>query len=705
MKPNNTKTISAAKGGNSGTLSRYRGLIISITVFVLLLGGLMGSSIYQSSLVTRNTNQFYVAGQMHSASIDVMKHLQALKLGYGEDPNSPHVTNTLKSLKASQELLTKALQALQQGGSFTGSDKNTVNISKLQRATSIRNLAIIEKLWKPLSTDIDNYMKTATSPTATATSLDLAVLNAQSISTRMEEATNTVSGVIQLTAQERARNLSIFQYVGIVAAFTYLAFFLFFFVRKMIKADQEADAARKETTEIMDTVNTGLFLLDKDLNLGAQYSRELEKLLGQTNLAGRNLMDVLGGMISDEDLNTTHAFIGQLYNPRTKERLIGSLNPLTRQPVTIAGSNTVRYLDFKFNRVYQDNEIARALVSVADVTDAVLLEEKIEQEREQNDVQLEMLSTILQADRRLVDDFVRNVKRHNTSVNNTLKAPGDRPNELRNKIDAIYREIHSLKGESSTLKLHGFTVLAENIETELAKLGKLPTLSGENFLGLAVYVEELMKLTQTIEDLVSRLGGSSPILPASATPAENHTLSNYYKKFVGELAERNHKQVDFSYVGIEETKHEETDTLIREIAVQLLRNAVVHGIETPDVRQAHRKLSTGHVRMELTETDDNQYSLVLEDDGKGIDYEAIRAKAVRIGQYTEEEAAKLGTKELLSLIFSSGFSTLDSSTEDAGRGVGLDIIKDRITALGGKIGVSTQAGAYTRFSFTFPKKY
>ena len=155
----------------------------------------MGSSIYQSSLVTRNTNQFYVAGQMHSASIDVMKHLQTLKLGYGEDPNSPHITNTLKSLKASQELLTKALQALQQGGSFTGSDKNTVNISKLQRATSIRNLAIIEKLWKPLSTDIDNYMKTATSPTATATSLDLAVLNAQSISTRMEEATNTVSGV------------------------------------------------------------------------------------------------------------------------------------------------------------------------------------------------------------------------------------------------------------------------------------------------------------------------------------------------------------------------------------------------------------------------------------------------------------------------------------------------------------------------------
>lgn len=314
-----------------------------------------------------------------------------------------------------------------------------------------------------------------------------------------------------------------------------------------------------------------------------------------------------------------------------------------------------------------------------------------------------MLSTILQADRRLVDDFVRNVKRRNTNINNTLKAPGERQAELRSKVDTIFREVHSMKGEASTLKLHGFTVLAENLENELNRLGKVATLSGEHFLGLAVHLEELMKLTQTIEDLESRLGGSSPLISGQGAAEEKHTLANYYAKFVSELAERNHKNVDFSYVGIEETHDEDTDSIVREIAVQLLRNAVVHGIETPEERQTKRKLQTGHVRMELTEQD-GQYTLVLEDDGKGLDYEAIRAKAVRLGKCTEAEAANLTSKDLLALIFSPGFSTLDKSTEDAGRGVGLDIIKDRISALGGKIGVSTHAGSYTRFNFTFPKK-
>lgn len=214
-----------------------------------------------------------------------------------------------------------------------------------------------------------------------------------------------------------------------------------------------------------------------------------------------------------------------------------------------------------------------------------------------------------------------------------------------------------------------------------------------------------MRLTQTIEELVQRLGNSDISSPSAAAPAKQNTVADFYNQFVGDLAKRNGKNVDFSYVGIEETKHEETDATIREIAVQLLRNAVVHGIETPEQRTAARKLAAGHVRMELLDNGSGAYTLTLEDDGKGIDYEAIRAKAVRIGQYSQEDAAKLGQKELLSLIFSSGFSTLDQSTEDAGRGVGLDIIKDRVVALGGKIGVATHAGAYTRFSFTFPKKY
>ncbi|MDK4708014.1 ATP-binding protein [Kingella negevensis] len=694
----------AQSSSKNAAFMRYRDLIISISVFLVLLVGMLGASIFLARNARLNTQTAEVVNDLQLAVKTIQQQLYALKLSYGEDPNSPHITNTLNNLKDAQSRVIKSQETLRNGGEYTLGDGFTVTINALS-GHYVEHLNNIKAAYDPLNADIDNYLKTATSPTATSTPLDLAVLRAQSAEEPITQNVNELYTETEKASAAANNALTTAQGVGVLAAILYLVAFLFYFIRKLVASDQEAEAARRETTEIMDTVNTGLFLLDRDLNIGSQYSKELENLVGQTNLGGKNLLDVLAGLITEDDLNTTHAFIGQLYNPRTKERLIASLNPLNRQPVTLPGQskNEHRYLDFKFNRVYTEGEITRVLVGVSDVTNAVLLEQKIEQEREQNDVQLEMLSTILQADRRLVDDFVRNVKRRNTNINNTLKAPGERQAELRSKVDTIFREVHSMKGEASTLKLHGFTVLAENLENELNRLGKVATLSGEHFLGLAVHLEELMKLTQTIEDLESRLGGSSPLISGQGAAEEKHTLANYYAKFVSELAERNHKSVDFSYVGIEETHDEDTDSIVREIAVQLLRNAVVHGIETPEERQTKRKLQTGHVRMELTEQD-GQYTLVLEDDGKGLDYEAIRAKAVRLGKCTEAEAANLTSKDLLALIFSPGFSTLDKSTEDAGRGVGLDIIKDRISALGGKIGVSTHAGSYTRFNFTFPKK-
>ena len=697
------------KPATAGMFTRYRSVIVLIASFLVVLSAVMISSILLSREVNEHNKQYAVAESMHVAYLKVMQSLLSLRMSYGEDPSSPHIARTLATLKENHIKFESSINALLNGGEYKVESGETINISAFNDNPVVaQELNKALELWKPLAQDIDEYLKTATSPTSTSVNLDLAILKAQSSAELIEESIIKSLTTVQAYIAIKNNTLARLQTAGIVGALSFFVIFIFYSIRKLFASDLAAEAARQETTEIMDTVNTGLFLLDRDLNLGSQYSKHLEKLLGQSNLGQRNLLDILGGMISDDDLNTTNAFIGQLYNPRTKERLIGSLNPLNRQPVMVKGSNgkqELRYLDFAFNRVYHEKEIARVLVNVSDVTDAVLLEQRIEQEREQNNVQLEMLSTILQTDRRMINEFVRSIKRRSTNINNTLKSPGERQSELLEKVQAIFREVHSLKGEASTLKLHGFTVMAENLETELNKLSKTSGLSGENFLSLAVHLEELMRLTQTIEELVQRLGNSDMSSPSAAAPAKQNTVADFYNQFVGDLAKRNGKNVDFSYVGIEETKHEETDATIREIAVQLLRNAVVHGIEAPEQRTAAHKLATGHVRMELLDNGSGAYTLTLEDDGKGIDYEAIRAKAVRIGQYSQEDAAKLGQKELLGLIFSSGFSTLDQSTEDAGRGVGLDIIKDRVVALGGKIGVATHAGAYTRFSFTFPKKY
>lgn len=695
------KTVSALQENNNS--SRYRGLIWSVAVFLTLIAMLMVGSIWLSAKIRTYTVTQLSAEHVSRNLQSVTQNLFNLKLSYGEDPNSPHIQHALKLVTENKADLTVHLNALLEGGQVE-SDNGKYTIAPFTEDGNGQRLQQFKGDWEPLARQVDAYLAEATSPTADSSSLDLSVMGAQNVNEKLQSNINGVLASLNSKVSSHTGLLGWIQTAGVIIALAYFLVFVFYFLNRLRDSDARVNAARKETDEIMNTVSTGLFLLDKDLNIGSQYSKELENLIGQNQLAGRNLVEVLGNMISQEDLNTTHSFIEQLYNPRVKERLIGSLNPLTRQAMTVTdrNNNTVeRYLDFKFNRVYHGGDISRILVNVSDVTDAVLLERKIEEEREQNDLQLEMLSTILRSDRQMINDFIRNTHKHNLSINNTLKTPGERPAELRNKIDHIFREAHSLKGEAYALNLHGFTVIAENIENELKKLQAQSTLSGENFLGLAVHLEELMNLTQTIEDLVNRLGSSEPV-PA-AQSSNKAKMTDYYARLASDVAERNNKLVDFVYSGVDEVADENLRTTIHEIAVQLLRNAVVHGIEVPAVRQAKRKLEAGHVRMDLRETESN-YILSLEDDGNGIDYDAIRAKAVELGKYSAERAASLSTKELLMLMFSSGFSTAAKATGDAGRGVGLDVIKDRVNAIGGKINISTSAGAYTRFTFTFPKK-
>ena len=682
-------------------LKRYQGMIISIGIFVVLLAGLLIYASNISSEIEEDSIQSYVAAEMGNSYGELLENVQLLKLNTHQDPRSPLVQGALKRAKESQDVFSRSLQAIAAGGDYLSIDGRQYLVDAFDKGEKKAMMAEMVKKWKDSKLIVDAYLKKAEDPTADAALVDAASLSLQNNNARFTEITNFLLADKRTKLEQLSAQLKNVEVFGIVGAVLYLALFLSYFIRKLLTADKLADEAKKETTEIMDTVTTGLFLVDKNLTIGSQYSKQLETLIGQKGVGGKNLLDVLASFINTSDLNTANDFIGQLYNARTKERLIASLNPLIRQKVNI--DEKERFLDFNFRRVYHGKDIARVLVNVEDVTDAVLLEQKMEQEREQNDVQLEMLSTILQADRDSLNDFISNTNRHIQSINTVLKSQGEDNASLHGKVDAIYREVHSMKGESSALKLSGFTNMAENFEANRNRLKQTPRLSGENFLGLAVQLEELIRLNHTIEDLLAKIGSNAPIVlngnEAAAAPRSNNSR---YAMFVADIAKRNHKEAAFTYSGLESTGSDTVDGVIGEIAIQLLRNAVVHGIETPDVRNKRGKLPVGHVHMSLQEQGD-KFLLTVEDDGNGIDYDAIAQKAVNLGKYTLDEVAKLDKRKLVSLLFSPGFSTTDKSTEDAGRGVGLDIIKDRVVSLKGTVNVTSRPQGYTRFSFTLPK--
>ena len=723
---------------------RYQGLIISIALFLSLIGALLAFTFYTSSLLERNTALIDQSNQVANSAQAVIKDLFDLNASYGEDTNSPHIQRVLERLEKNTTSITSSIAAIEQGGKITDTEGRTYKLPKIDSKAQA-NIAAADEQWKALEPKIQAYLKDADNVMVpSADDLTQAVEQAKTSSLLINDSLDNLTNDVFNSAEREASTIRLIQAIGVVAIFAYFLIFVFFFVRRLRETDAEALAARRETQEIMETVNTGLFLLDKDLRIGQQHSRALNDIIGEDKLSGENFTNVLRGRISDKDLKTTQQFIEQLYNPRVKEKLVDSLNPLHKVMLHNASGDKAqnnRFLDFKFSRVYDNKDIARILVNVNDVSDAVYLEQRLEKERSQNDMQIEMLTTILNVNPKIINEFIDNTQMHIEKMNNILKNPGSSQYELEGKLKAIYREMHSLKGEASALKLHSFTKIASDAEDKLHALQNQGQLSGNDFLPLAVHLDDLLSLSNTIATLGERINRSAPAPTAkgvddnatqnsmpktvvtesqASNPSigsidtgggQNIDLDNkatddqlsFYKAFAKDIAARQGKQVELkSNTLMQADIPAHLAKPIKEISIQLLRNAVVHGIEAPSVRHSTGKAAVGTIDLELKDNG-SDFMLMVQDDGQGIDYDSIRAKLSKEGRFSTEEASQLSQSDLLKQLFSSGFSTKEHADEDGGRGVGLDIIKAKVKDYDGKLNVNSEFGQMTRFVITLPK--
>lgn len=749
--PNQTTTANEAG-------SRYRNLILSIMIFLGLIGALLAYTFYTSRVLQQNTGLVNVSNQVANDAQSVIKDLFDMQNSYGEDITSPHMATVLKRLKENSEAIDRNISAMAVGGTTTDKDGHTISLPVLKDPETLKALQDTKAQWEQLKPKVADYLKVAGDINAdAATPLSVAGEQAKTSSLAMNDSLRTLTDNTFARAEAQANTIRYIQILGVATILGYFAIFIFFFMRRLRESDAQALIAQKETQDIMSNVNTGLFLLDKDLVIGNQYSTQLTNIIGTDNIAGQNLTSLLKNKVSEKDLETTQGFVKQLYNPRVKEKLINDLNPLKKvmvQDEKNRGHN--RFLDFKFSRVSQNNQIEKILVNVQDITPQVRLEQRLEHERAQNDLQVEMLTTILNVSPAIISEFIRNTKENIVKINNVLKSPGSNQSELEDKLTRMYRIMHSIKGEASSLSLHSFTTIASNFEEKLKGLQSQGKLAGNDFLPLTIHLDELLNLSNTIEALGKRINQNTPninsvaslnattsppvatpanpnllvsvppanndiVLPidtqpsdsvavtspiaqpqAMATPTAHAGRNEFYQQFANSIAARQHKQVQLQVTGFDEvTLPSSLESGVKEIVIQLIRNAVVHGIETPEQRTTQGKPSHGNISLSLLELADS-YQLTIEDDGRGIDYEAVRQRAVEMG-YSASEVALWTKQKLNALLFKSGFSTKQDTDEDAGRGVGMDIIKEGVKDLQGQLGLETKEGVFTRFAIKLPK--
>lgn len=174
-----------------------------------------------------------------------------------------------------------------------------------------------------------------------------------------------------------------------------------------------------------------------------------------------------------------------------------------------------------------------------------------------------------------------------------------------------------------------------------------------------------------------------------------------FPRLVRDLSRQLHKEVNL------ELRGEDTDldkNLVEALAdplIHLVRNAIDHGIEEPDVRERNDKPREGHVLLSAEQEGDH-ILLIIEDDGAGMDPDKLRALAVKRGMLDQEAAARLSDHECYNLIFAAGFSTKEQISDVSGRGVGMDVVKTKISQLNGKLDVDSTLGMGSRIEIQVP---
>jgi chemotaxis protein histidine kinase CheA len=495
-------------------------------------------------------------------------------------------------------------------------------------------------------------------------------------------------------------------------------------VAALLFARQRQDAslreARQQTTDILRTVKDGLFLLDERLVIGASYSSALESLFQRADFAGLHFEELLKGVVSEKTLATALKFVGVLWSERTKENLVKTINPLGEVEVNFDNGNgkvSTRYLQFDFHRVRVDNKITHVLVAVSDVSARVDLARELQSSQSQAQAQVDTLLGILHVDPTQLAAFLSDSNAAMKMINAVLREPAREESAFRKKLDTLFRQVHSVKGEAAALGLSSIESRAHSFEDDLKMLRDKSDLSGNDFLPLVIKLDDLLTHLQSVGDLVSRLArlhgaatstdshtdtaviehGSAEIAPK---PAES-SVTSMLQQLTARVAGENHKEAVLQCHGLD-TVPDEYRRIVKDIAVQAVRNAIVHGIESSSERLNAGKPSQGTLKLIFQDVGEAGYKLIAEDDGQGLSTEKIKHAALKKGFITPEKALTLDAKQIFSLLFQPGFSTVETATKDAGRGVGMNLMAGLMQQIGGKVAVATMPGKFTRLTLSLP---
>ena len=742
--------------------SKYRKIIIAVILFMVADAIVIGINFYNTFKAEESAVSINLSGRQRMMSQRMTKALLTMDRSL-EARDEEGFKVSLKELTLTARRFDRTLMGFRDGSMVTGGDDNPTFLTQVETDASRKFVADAYEIWTPYMAllkpiinkdrasfldetfkkkhgnttleDVKSKFKAeetftdeefkekldtiASNPAQFRKELRETIAFALAKNPTHEEPQNNrallklmnlLTTDLEQVANQRAATLRIILVIGILFAIVNFGYTVVVSLQDLIGGDEKLAESRKETAEILETVREGLFLLDKNKKIGMQFSKSLPDILRRKIEPGTSFLPHLEAIAPRKVYDEAVDYIELLLEDKVKEALVATLNPLTNVPVLIAESrdnSQTRYLSFFFNRVVMEKKISHLLVTVQDVTDKVVLTEQLEQAKNLAKVEIETLLRLASSDFEALQQFIQNVGESLAQINEKMSAPQDNDTDSLHTLNYIMRVIHGIKGEAAVLGIDVLESYAHECEKEMAVMREDELFGGEQRLRVSVLLEGFYQRHASLAQIISRLGNAlgkaqSPTQTAAAGTPKKHPFEDHIATLARRIAADHGKQVEVScqldkFFSLPQS----TTKILQDISIQLVRNALAHGIETPDKRVARKKPQAGALSLWCVYRGNGQYTFTVRDDGCGIVPNRLREHFVKKHLMTPKEAAALSNHDIAARLFQPGVSTAETADQDSGHGIGLDAVMEKVKAMGGHLQIKSRPDQFTEFYIQF----
>ena len=460
--------------------------------------------------------------------------------------------------------------------------------------------------------------------------------------------------------------------------------------------------AKKETDNILENVKEGFFLLDKNLQLSSQYSAILESIFCKKKLAQMDIIEFLKNKIPEEEIENTKSYLELMFDDNIDSTQIADLNPLVDLEFTFKEKNSIikRYLNFSFRRIKSKKSRKIELIgTVRDVTQQIHLALQLKEEEERREKLLQLMLSILDVEPKMLSDFSESANRELNFIDTIMNH--SKIDDYNNLLVKVQRSIHLVKGNAKLLNIDFFADQAHKFEDHVSEMLASKNITEKDIKPLRGRLREIRTGMTEMENIIEKIGkvlshkDRTKRTDAGMLLHSLENLINSFSKDLGKKIKFNYK--DFKRDIIPERYH----LLIKEVLIQLVRNSISHGIETPEERKKLKKPRFGIIEISTFARNGN-VGLRFRDDGRGLQLDKLKQRAIESGKWAAEEVEQWNDQQLADLIFTSGITTSKRIDMVSGRGVGMDGIKHRLLEHKGEIQVHFDQDKYCEFEILLP---